>query len=74
MPNIYRTSHDLLSPLLLLDVHDIEEMRRRRDYHIHSLNPRLPLHVGVAGDKDEDEVVELDGYNLVCIIEILVLI
>jgi len=67
VPDIHRTRQGLLSPLL--DVYDIEEMRRRA-HHIHSLPPRLPLHVVVAEDED---VVELDVYYLVCIIEILVL-
>ena len=68
---IHRTRQDLLSSLL--HVHGIEEMRRR-DHYIHSLTSRLPLHVVVAEDEDEDEVVELDVHYLICIIEILVLI
>ena len=70
--NIYRTRQDLLSPLL--DVHVIEKMRRRQDHHIHSLTLRLPLHLVVAEDEDDDKVVEIDVHYLVCIIEILVLI
>ena len=64
--DIHRTRQDLLSPLL--DVHGIEKMRRRRDYHIHSLPPRLPLYMIVAED-----AVKLDVHYLVCIIEILML-
>ena len=66
--DIHRTRQDPLS--LLLDIHGIEEMRRRRDHHIHNLPLRLHLHVVVAEDK---EAVELDVHYLVCIIEILVL-
>ena len=51
VPDIHWTRQDLLSPLL--DVHDNEEMRRRRDHHIHSLTPRLPLHMA----EDENEVM-----------------
>ena len=68
VPDIHRTGQDLLSPLL--DVHGIEEMRRRRDHHINNQHPRLPLHVVVAEDEN---AVELDMYYLVCIIEILML-
>ena len=66
VPDIHRTRQDLLSPLL--DMQDIEEMRMRRDHHIHSLPLRLHLHMVVADDKD---AVELDVHCLVCIIEIL---
>ena len=70
MSDIHRTKHDLLSPLL--DVHIIEEMRRRRDHHIHSLPPKLTLHVVVA---EAEDAVELNMHYLVCTtIEILVLI
>ena len=68
VPDIHRKREDLLSPLL--SVHDIEEMRRRQDYHIHNLTPRVPLHVA----EDKDEVVELNVHYLVSIIEILALI
>ena len=68
VPDIHRTRQDLLSPIL--DAHGIEEMRRRRDHHIHNLTPRLPLHVVVAEDED---VVKVYVHYLICIIEIFVL-
>ena len=66
--DIHRTRQDPLS--LLLDIHGIEEMRRRRDHHIHSLPSRLPVHVVVAEDED---AVKLDMHYLINIIEILML-